>query len=96
MRHDDTEILLPSSLLCAAESTWEGMSTIQLFFRRSRHRRPWRTVLHRESCLVKCPNQASFRRLTVASKGSCGPRVAVMFRTYSLVLYSVKEMPSSL
>ncbi|KAH3754301.1 hypothetical protein DPMN_188968 [Dreissena polymorpha] len=41
---------------------------------------PWRTGLLRESCLVVCPNQASFCRMTVASKASCGPTsVAVMF-----------------
>ncbi|KAH3820660.1 hypothetical protein DPMN_122408 [Dreissena polymorpha] len=39
-------------------------------------------VLHRESCLETCHYQASFRRLTVASRGSCRPtRVAVRFRT---------------
>ncbi|KAH3838180.1 hypothetical protein DPMN_111588 [Dreissena polymorpha] len=43
------------------------------------------------------PNQASFRRLTVASMGSSGPKnIAVMFRTYSLVLCSVWELQSSL
>ncbi|GFR71588.1 hypothetical protein ElyMa_003817000 [Elysia marginata] len=56
------------------------MLSLQAFFCRPRLRlpstMPWRIVLERLSCLVTCPNQASFRRFTVASKGSCGPTYA--------------------
>ncbi|GFR91416.1 transformer-2 protein homolog beta [Elysia marginata] len=56
------------------------MLSHQAFFCRPRLRLPstvpWRIVLERLLCLVTCPNQASFRRFTVASKGSCGPTYA--------------------
>ncbi|KAH3699745.1 hypothetical protein DPMN_074707 [Dreissena polymorpha] len=43
------------------------------------------------------PNQANCQRLTVTSRSLCGPTcVAVMFRTYSLVLRPVLKMRSSL
>ncbi|GFR62850.1 nidogen-2 [Elysia marginata] len=51
------------------------MLSHQAFFCRPRLRLPstvpWRIVLERLSCLVTCPNQASFRRFTVASKDPC-------------------------
>ncbi|KAH3729648.1 hypothetical protein DPMN_055623 [Dreissena polymorpha] len=57
----------------------------------------WISVLYRDSCLVTCPNKASFSRLTVAMRGSCGQTsAAVMFQTYSLVVFSMFEMRSSL
>ena len=46
---------------------------------------------------MRWPNQASFLLFTVASSGSCGPtREVILSRTYTLVLCSVYEMPSSL
>ena len=50
---------------------------------------PWRIVSRRLSWRVTCPNHASFRLLTVARRGSCGPkRKLILLRTQSLVLCS--------
>ncbi|KAH3691906.1 hypothetical protein DPMN_192449 [Dreissena polymorpha] len=81
MRDNDTHILFLSNLMCLAENNspmgrdiYSLTSSIQLFFRRPRGRPPsslpLKTVVHREYFLVTCPNQASFRRLTVDSRGS--------------------------
>ena len=45
---------------------------------------PCMMVLHRLSCRVTWPNQASLRRLIVARSGSWGPtKVVTVFLTYS-------------
>ena len=45
--------------------------------------------MERLSWRVTCPNHASFRLLTIARKGSCGPtRELILYRTQSLVLCS--------
>ncbi|KAH3837554.1 hypothetical protein DPMN_110947 [Dreissena polymorpha] len=46
---------------------------------------PWSTGLHREWCLVTCPNQTSFRRSTVARGVRMGKQVLLSCsgRTYS-------------
>ena len=53
------------------------MLSIQRFLCRPRRhpssKMPWRMVLERLSWPVTCPNHASFRLLTVARRGSCGP-----------------------
>ena len=46
-----------------------------------------RMVLEKLSWHVTCPNHASFRLLTVARRGSCGP-TRKLLRTQSLVLCS--------
>ena len=71
--------------------------SIQHFLCRPRRRLPsnvpWRMVLERLSWRVTCPNYSSFRLLTVARRGSCGPtRKLLSFRTQSLVLCSKQEM----
>ena len=53
-------------------------------------------VLERTLWRVTCPNHASFRLLTVARRGSCGPtRKLVLLRTQSLTLCSKEEMRRS-
>ena len=54
---------------------------------------PRRMLMERLSWRVTCPNHASFRLLTVARSGSCGPtRKLILLRTQSLVLCSKLEM----
>ncbi|KAH3707247.1 hypothetical protein DPMN_066646 [Dreissena polymorpha] len=78
MKDGDTENFLQSGPLCAADRNSSIVRdvhsftlSIQLLFwlprRRPPSSMPSRTVLHRESCRVTCPNQANFRRLTLAS-----------------------------
>ncbi|KAH3751789.1 hypothetical protein DPMN_186360 [Dreissena polymorpha] len=89
IRDDDTGILLQSSqvycVLLRVIRLCEGKSNIlhcpSRFCFDGLHvnsRVSWRTVLHRESCLVTCPYQASFR-LTVVSRGSCDPTSVSVF-----------------
>ena len=53
----------------------------------------WRMVLERLSWHVTCPNHASFFLLTVAKRGSCGPkRKLILPCAQSLVLCSKLEM----
>ena len=100
MRDDSAEILFQSFLQEALVSS-SGMGrdvhslmlSIQHFLCRPRHRPPCkvslRMVLERLTWRVTCRNNASFRLLTVARRGSCGPaRKLILLRIQPLVLCS--------
>ena len=77
------------------------MMSNQHFLRRPQRRSVskvhWRMDSERLSWRVTCPTQASFRLMTVARSGSCGPtRKLILVRTQSLVLCSKYEMRRSL
>ena len=84
MRDDSAETLFQAFLQEALVSSSDMgrdvhflMLSIQHFLCRPRRRPPCnvprRMVLERLSWCVTCPNHASFRLLTVARRGSCGP-----------------------
>ncbi|KAH3859737.1 hypothetical protein DPMN_102560 [Dreissena polymorpha] len=83
MRDDNTEILLLPGLLYAAESNssigrnvhYFKLSIMVFLLTASTSTSLYRAVENRESCLVTCPNQTNFRRLTVASMGFCRHQV---------------------
>ena len=89
-----------SSNLCKTPSwtvlAWAGMSTLWCCLSAfplpttasaTVPKVPWRMVLERLLRRVTCPNHASFRLLTVARSGSCGPtRELILLRTQSLLL----------
>ena len=57
---------------------------------------PWRMVLERLLWHVTCPNHASFRLLTVARRGLCGPtRKLILLRAQLLILCSKPKMQRS-
>ena len=100
MRDDSAEILFKSFLHEAlVNSSGRGRDvhsltfSIQHFFCRPRRRPPskvpWRMVWEGLSWRVTWLNHASFRLLTLARRGSCGPtRKLFLLRTQSLVLCS--------
>ena len=94
---------LSSALLNSSgypSSVHSSMLSIHYFFCRPLFRWPGTvpciTVLVRLLCRVWCPNQASFLRFTVVSRGSCGPaRTVISCKTSSLVQCSVYDTRSS-
>ena len=93
MRNDSAEIFFQSFLqeaLVSSSGMGRGVHSLTLsiqHFPPSKAR--WRMVLERLLWRVTCPNHASFRLLTAARRGSCGPtRELIMLRIQSLVLCS--------
>ncbi|KAH3711404.1 hypothetical protein DPMN_071073 [Dreissena polymorpha] len=98
MRDDNTEILIKSGLFCAVESNsskGRDAHIVQPAFLLTTL-----TATSLKRALLNCltqgvmpgdvSNQASFHIVTIARRGSCGQtRLAVIFRTYLLVLCSL-------
>ena len=107
LRAEEAAVLLQAILLAAIN--WRSGKVISVqsltlsdrLFRclprlRSPSTVPCVMVLEGVSCLVTWPNHASFRRLTVARRGSRGPtRLLTRLCTQSLVLSSLWEMRRS-
>ena len=97
MKDDSAEILFQSFLQEAIVSRSDMdrdvqslMLSIRHFLCRPRRRPPSKVplgmILERLSYRVTCPNYASFRLLTVARRGSCGPTgKLILLLTQSLV-----------